>query len=1354
MYRFARYNSASAHLFHAAGIPAVAMVLLCAASVYAQEPLLPFEDCTVHVLNQTIHVSKDGGWQIPNVPTNGGLVRARLHCNSPFGVRQGQSDFFVVQPNVTNTLKSILITPLEPGPTRLSLAVETEVLKEVNQAVQVTVTGHYGEQDTKDLALGTFGTNYNSSNPEVVSVSPNGLLTAHKSGTVMIVVWNEGITSTLRIRVEIGDDSDGDGLPDDYETEVGLDPNDPVDALVDHDADNLTALQEYAAGTNPFSADSDGDSIADGEEVEPGKDGFVTSPTLKDTDGDLISDNVELLADTDPTDGTHFNLSKSLLGLEVSPEQVVLHFNTLIGEASALLEVMGVQLDGTGIYLTAHSQTSYKSKKPSIANLGLIPGQIFAGQVGTTTVEVSVGSWNAEVPVNVFTFEPKPLAVVKLQSCTGRKVHFFEGNVFVACATQGLRAVSLADFSAPLVVAKVSDFQAWNLAGSPSGLLWVATNGEALLGLDTSDLATPKVVQEIPVPKVYSVDSNGSLLLAGASTGGVTVIDTSTAPPTILGTVNTPGVNDLSSDGTLAAIVFSNKQLGVVDLSTPEQPKLTYTGSPGVALFKIDLRGKLAAAAIGNSGMALIDLSDSGVPKKVSQMGPGLFMLNDVSLRNNLAFGADYYRVNEVPIINTALPESPFFAGQIDFSKYKDSNGLSIDTTAELVALTTTDQRLYVGQYQKLADNNNIAPVCTVIEPAESAQVAAGAQITVTISAIDDVVVEFVETQVNDEKIATDLNAPYSTKVVLPDTPGEIVMLGALAVDSAGNVGTCYSVALTLIEDPLNTVMGFVVDEEQNPLEGVLVEIFESGKSTLSDAAGAFSIEGIATVKPFYMVATVEKDGSVLAVSKGPFAPNPYEGQDTDVGTLVLTATPPPLYMGPVVSQTVTFESVPNAYPSGEVTTMGPVVSQTVTFDSSPNAYPSGEVTTMGPVVSQTVTFEAAEACNPSPCLNGGICVADTPAEFECKCTSGWAGEVCGTSYPKDCAEILSADPNSEDGEYQIAPEGVLLTAKCNTNQAAGGWTLLSQAYLDTLQPGAFNYLYSTQLGWIKSPATSLIWNWTLYTPLEGLWSYSGETTAGDFNCNDIETGLFGVGCSNGPFNAPYKCIAHGNGGQGQQNPEIGTATICEHQPGVLGEAPCVDDVQIWIRRIDNPCESTCQNDGSCVDLGGGEFGCQCMSGWTGPTCETEVINPCDSSPCLNNGECQLSDGPPGELAFQCWCPPEWTGDTCDEPVVACNNNGFCEEFNEQELPGENCANCPGDCGSCCCLIGGGIWQEVATWSQGCGDPQIEVCVCSDEDFLFCCDGGQQGIWAPECVFAAQFLCGLQCEEDGGFPGE
>lgn len=122
--------------------------------------------------------------------------------------------------------------------------------------------------------------------------------------TVTLMVFDStGNNASAQFYVDAGQkaqghDGDGDGLPDIWEVQMGLDPNEK-DADRDPDRDLLTNKQEYDLGTDPKNADTDGDGMPDGWEVD-----HKLDPKVKDASADPDKDGVtnikEYLADRDP----------------------------------------------------------------------------------------------------------------------------------------------------------------------------------------------------------------------------------------------------------------------------------------------------------------------------------------------------------------------------------------------------------------------------------------------------------------------------------------------------------------------------------------------------------------------------------------------------------------------------------------------------------------------------------------------------------------------------------------------------------------------------------------------------------------------------------------------------------------------------------------------------------------------------------------------------------------------------------------------------------------------------------------------------------------------------------------------
>src|SRR6185295_2465864 len=157
----------------------------------------------------------------------------RAICVETGVTRSGQSELVVVPADGTLRVGSIDFFDPQPIPLGISLSAPASRLQSPGEVLQLAATASFADGSTGDVTLGAAGTTYRSSNPAIASVDADGRVTAQTSGNVLISAINEGAIAILDLEVLLSGDSDGDGLPDDWELANGLDPNNPVDALDD-----------------------------------------------------------------------------------------------------------------------------------------------------------------------------------------------------------------------------------------------------------------------------------------------------------------------------------------------------------------------------------------------------------------------------------------------------------------------------------------------------------------------------------------------------------------------------------------------------------------------------------------------------------------------------------------------------------------------------------------------------------------------------------------------------------------------------------------------------------------------------------------------------------------------------------------------------------------------------------------------------------------------------------------------------------------------------------------------------------------------------------------------------------------
>lgn len=834
------------------------VLLLCVADeAWAQLD----ERCTVSVLNRSVTVNHDGSWVLPNVPANFGLVRARATCIVNGQTISGESDLFAVPPNGVVNLKPIVFGRSTPIPTSLSVTAPAQTLTQAGATLQLETVARYPDGTIKDVTAAASGTAYTSSNQTIATVSGDGLVRATASGTVIVQATLEGASGLFSIHVvQSGTDTDGDGIPDDYELAHGMDPNNPLDAQEDFDRDGLTNLREFQLGTDPLVADTDGDGLLDGDEVNV----YHTNPLLADTDGDGIPDGVEARTGSNPLDRNSYDLKAATASSLVNPPSFLLNTSALFPNASQLLNWKVTLIDGkTTLDLTSDPRTSYSSSDLTICNFGAQKGRIFAGSPGACTITLSNSTLSVTASGTVQSFTPTALGFVDMPGFANG-VSVQRNYAYVAAGAAGLQVVDVSNHAAPVIVASQSLPGNANSVVIDGNYAYVAAGSSGLQIVNIQNPLAPALTGSFSTGGVaWDVVVKAGLAYIANGANGLAIIDVSApgAPVQVAALAlsgTTKGV-DVDPLRQIAVVASGTSGLSVVNVANRSTPIVLATLAGG-DVRDVAISGNYAFLADFSRSFTSVDLTNPAAPVlRASTPSATGGLLQDVTVNGTVAAGADVFFVNGVPLVDVSVPASPQPRSILDFSRFRDDNGTGIAMDSSFVYLTaqagsisengvTGTTRLYIGQYRSIQDNAGVPPAIQITSPIDGARIIQGSTFTVTANATDDVAVAQVSFFVNGQAAFTTTSAPYQYSLTIPaaSEPGSTITLGAAAVDFGGNAGVARNVQVIVAPDPLTTIVGRVIDRSGVPVAGAIVTVLSFTTTTVAD--GTFTIGNVPTV--------------------------------------------------------------------------------------------------------------------------------------------------------------------------------------------------------------------------------------------------------------------------------------------------------------------------------------------------------------------------------------------------------------------------------------------------------------------------------------------------------------------------
>jgi YD repeat-containing protein len=396
-----------------------------------------------------------------------------------------------------------------------------------------------------------------------------------------------------------------------------------------------------------------------------------------------------------------------------------------------------------------------------------------------------------------------------------------------------------------------------------------------------------RVVDETGNAATYHYDGLGNILRITRETGvpnttAVTRLSSSSVDRGTTTTITIDGFNFSCSSlvATTPGVTLSNAQILL------DQIVLTVTISPtaqvGSAALQLECdRGPVTVP------FSIIDTAPTVIITSPAEQAI-IFEATEITLT---AQAADNLWVSQVVWTVNGTEFPPVFA-----PPYGLTVSIPFGTTSVTVTATAKDNIGQNGSATRvIAVQPDPPPTVVITSPSEGAILVEGQQVVLKAAAADNRQVVSVMWSIDGIGQPPVSIPPYQFVLTVP-TNITAFTIQATATDDFGRTGTAAR-TVSVIPDPRTTVVGQIIDANNQPVGGATVKVFEQFTAQ-SLADGSFSIPGVPTVRgDIAVVATAEVAGVPFRGTS--IALPPAAGGTTNVGIVILKPElKEPMYSG------------------------------------------------------------------------------------------------------------------------------------------------------------------------------------------------------------------------------------------------------------------------------------------------------------------------------------------------------------------------------------------------------------------------------------------------------------------------